>query len=240
MAQTQTANRESVSANARRQAVFAEKMRAAGRKRIALWLTSDEERLVRRLLEQRQTELQLESEFGVKIDPQAAHQIPTSLRDFTIQEVSPTMASKMVRLWHSALPNIPATNIQRNRRYACFALVCNGYAYAIAVYSSPVNRHLDDGATVELRRLAISDKCPRNTATWFMARCEKQLQSKMPEIKRLVSYQDTTKHTGTIYKAGNWHNAADVRYVSWARTRTDRAPSQSKSAKVRWEKQLNS
>lgn len=215
-----------------------ERMRSAGRKRVALWLTSEEERLVRHTLAKRQTEVALEFEFGVKVEPNAIHRFPAGLKDFVLQEVSPILASKMVRLWHSVLPNIAATNIQRNRHYVCFAMVCTGYAYAVAVYSSPVNRHLDDGATLELRRLAISDTCPRNTATWFMARCERLLKKKLPEIAKLVSYHDTSKHRGTIYRAGNWSDVANVRYVAWARTRTDRAPSQTKAPKVRWEKAL--
>ena len=224
--------------NAQRQSAFVERMKATGRRRKHFWVTPDEERMLKSILDKHQASLVLESECGMRIDPDAKYVEPTALADFTVREVSPSMASAMVRLWHSVLPNIPPTNIQRNRHYACFAMVIGGYAFAIAVYSSPVNRHLDDGHTLELRRLAISPKCPRNSATWFMARCERAIAGKLPCIRLLVSYQDVDTHAGTIYKAGNWKMAADVRYTPWRKTRTDRAPSQSKAKKVRWEKTL--
>lgn len=233
-----TAVRPAPQTNAQRQTAFVERMRASGRQRKAFWVTHDEERLIKSILDQHQASLALESECGMRIEPDGAYIEPSTLDNFTIREVSPKMASKMVQLWHSVLPNIPATNIQRNRHYACFALVLGGYAFAIAVYSSPVNRHLDDGHTLELRRLALSPKCPRNSATWFMARCERAITGKFPCIRLLVSYQDTNTHAGTIYKAGNWTEAAGVRYTPWKKTRTDRAPSQSKAKKVRWEKPL--
>ena len=152
--------------------------------------------------------------------------------------VHPTIASKLVAMWHSVLPNIHPTNIWRNRCYACFALLIGGEYVAVAVYSSPVNRYLDDGKTLELRRLAISAGCPRNTATWMMARCERDIKGRFPHLELLVSYQDTEAHQGTIYKAGNWVNAANVNYVPWSKTRKDRAPCQSKAPKIRWEKSL--
>lgn len=226
----------SVSANARRQAAFSEKMRAAGRKRVHFWVTDEESRIIRELLDRRQAALQLETELGVQLVPGSIYAEPTALGDFTIHLVSAQMASRMVRLWHSVLPYIHPANIQRNRHYACYAMVFSGFAFAVAVYSSPVNRHLDDGATMELRRLAISKPCPRNTATWFMAACERLLRNRFPEVNLLVSYQDTEKHLGTIYRAGGWVKAAGVRYTPWKRSRADRAPSQTKASKVRWEK----
>lgn len=227
-----------VSANARRQSAFAERMRSSGRKRVQFWVTDEEARIVRDMLDRRQAALQLETEAGVQLVPGSIYVEPAALDGFTIQPVSPQMASRMVRLWHSVLPYIHPTNIHRNRRYACYAIVLSGYAFAVAVYSSPVSRHLDNGSTLELRRLAISKPCPRNTATWFMAACERLLRERFPEISLLVSYQDTERHLGTIYRAGNWVQAAGVRFTPWKKTRTDRAPSQTKAKKIRWEKAL--
>lgn len=175
---------------------------------------------------------------GVQLVPGSIYIEPNALGDFLVQPVSPKLASHMVRLWHSVLPDIHPTNIQRNRRYACYAMVLSGHAYAVAVYSSPVNRHLDNGSTLELRRLAISNRCPRNSATWFMAACERLLRVRFPEIRLLVSYQDTERHIGTIYRAGNWVQSAGVRFTPWNMTRTDRAPPQTTATKVRWEKVL--
>jgi hypothetical protein len=177
---------------------------------------------------------------GVCLDPGAPYCAPKALTDqeCEIREIRPQVASELVRAWHSLLPHIPPSNIWRNRHAACFALVTGGWAHAVAVYTDPVNRALSDGATLELRRLAIAQTCPKNTATWLMARCEKRILARWPEIARLVSYQDTSVHTGTIYKAGNWRAVAETRYRPWSHGTRERAPSQTTAKKIRWEKQL--
>ncbi len=177
---------------------------------------------------------------GVCLDPGAPYRAPAALTDqeCEICEIRPQVASELVLAWHSILPHIPPSNIWRNRHAVCFAMVTNGWAHAVAVYTSPVNRSLNDGSTLELRRLAIAPTCPKNTATWLMARCERRIRALWPEIARLVSYQDTGAHHGTIYKAGNWQVAAETRYRPWGHAKRARGASQTISPKIRWEKQL--
>ena len=175
---------------------------------------------------------------GVFLYPGAPYQAPTALQECQIREIHPVIASHLVRAWHSILPHIPPSNIWRNRHAVCYALVTGGWAHAIAIYTSPVSRSLNDGATLELRRLAIAPTCPRNTATWFMARCERRIRARWPEIVRLVSYQDTSVHHGTIYKAGGWQSVAQTRYRPWGHAKRARAPSQTTAKKIRWEKPL--
>jgi len=62
----------------------------------------------------------------------------------------------------------------------------------------------------------------------------KLIRRKFPDIKRLISYQDTDVHKGTIYKASGWEIGAQTPYTSWNKTRK-RNKSQSKSTKIRWE-----
>lgn len=226
---------------AARQAAFAERQRAAGRKRVHFWVTPDEARLVQETLARLQVGQAIETETGVCLDFGAPHCSPSALTDTAceIREITPLLASRLVRTWHSLLPHIPPSNIQRNKHAVCFALVVGGWAHAVAIYTSPVSRHLSDGVTLELRRLAIAPTCPKNTATWFMARCEKRIRAMWPEIARLVSYQDTSAHTGTIYKAGNWCVGAETPYRPWVTGKRARAPSQTKSKKIRWEKRIS-
>ncbi|EEF1427350.1 hypothetical protein C9T98_22225 [Salmonella enterica subsp. enterica serovar Enteritidis] len=57
---------------------------------------------------------------------------------------------------------------------------------------------------VELRRMVVSDSCPVNTNTWFMARALKHLK-KHTEFKVCVSYADPEHgHVGIVYQAANW------------------------------------
>ena len=53
----------------------------------------------------------------------------------------------------------------------------------------------------ELNRLVINDKCPKNTASYFVSKCLKML----PNHLILVSYADTEmSHIGKVYQATNW------------------------------------
>ena len=56
----------------------------------------------------------------------------------------------------------------------------------------------------ELHRLHILDVTPKNTESWFIARCLKLLQIDKPQIRGVISFSDTTEgHNGTIYQATN-------------------------------------
>ena len=56
----------------------------------------------------------------------------------------------------------------------------------------------------ELHRLHILDVTPRNTESWFISRCLKQLKIDKPHIWAVISFADNTEgHSGTIYKATN-------------------------------------
>ena len=56
----------------------------------------------------------------------------------------------------------------------------------------------------ELHRLAIIDDTPKNTESWFIARCLKLIRDQRPDLWALVSFADTTQgHHGGIYRATN-------------------------------------
>lgn len=82
----------------------------------------------------------------------------------------------------------------------------------VCTFGVPASRHLqksacksDPSKVIELNRLWIDDSMKRNTATWFLSRCLKQLP---PFI--IVSYADTTQgHIGYVYRAANF------RYYGW-------------------------
>lgn len=59
---------------------------------------------------------------------------------------------------------------------------------------------------IELHRLHILDVTPKNTESWFISRCLKQLKKDKPHIKAVISFSDMTEgHCGTIYKATNFY-----------------------------------
>jgi len=61
---------------------------------------------------------------------------------------------------------------------------------------------IDNSSKVyELNRLVINDRCPKNTASYFVSKCLKML----PNDLILVSYADKAMgHVGKVYQATNW------------------------------------
>ena len=105
-----------------------------------------------------------------------------------------------IRRWHSTLPNPPPGF------RAAFVVVgeIKHTVLAVATWGRPVARMEDYKATLELTRLAHGPNPPRNLGTWALSRMRHWIRENMPEISRLISYQDADVHDGALYKADNW------------------------------------
>lgn len=163
-----------------------------------------------------------------------------SPKELTLRIVDAQSACKLNAEWHSRFPIIDWSNVVRGKHYVCYTAEKNGLPYAVAIWSSPVAKTLNNGKTLELRRLAIAPEAPKNTASRIIALMIKQIKNNHPEIETLISYQDTDAHLGTIYKASNWI-AVNVSKAGMTWTnRENRKPDQSTAAKIRWEYKLKS
>lgn len=162
---------------------------------------------------------------------------PTSAHQFTIKEIKVQAACKLNAKWHSRLPLLDWSNVTRNTHYVCYGALYKGEWYAVGIWSSPVaqNRFKAGSEILELRRLAISANCPKNTASRMIGIMVRLIRKRYPNIKRLISYQDTEVHTGTIYKASGWKNTAESAGTSWTTASRSRNKDQTTSKKVRWE-----
>jgi hypothetical protein len=165
-------------------------------------------------------------------------QIPESPKMLKVSVIKPQFASNLNELFHSRLPKIHWSNIVRNRYYVCYGASYMGVWVACAIWSSPVNQSFDIETTIELRRMAISNLCPKNTATYLIGKMIKDIKTKYPLVKKLISYQDTEVHLGTIYKASNWFVDAETKFNSWNKTRK-RSKDQSQADKIRWAYLIN-
>ncbi len=125
--------------------------------------------------------------------------IPISPLQFQIGRMSSKQARNLNYLWHSRLPELK--NWQMCEAYG--ATYCNRY-YAVAFWSHPVARLLNDKGLWELRRLAICNDAPKNTASRMLKIMRKLITKAHPSIRKLISYQDTAVHQGTIYRASGW------------------------------------
>lgn len=162
---------------------------------------------------------------------------PTSPLHFQIERIDVHTACKFNEQWHSRLPQIHWSNVVRNKHYACFGARFSGNLHAIAIWSSPVaaNRLKDGQAILELRRFAIAETAPKNTATRMLSIMTKLIRNDYPELVKLISYQDTEVHLGTIYKAAGWKLATINDGQSWTNSTRKRNKEQSTAAKARWE-----
>lgn len=159
---------------------------------------------------------------------------PTTPCKFVVKEIDVQLACKLNRMWHSRLPQIHWSNVVRNKKYVCYGLFYESMCWAVAIFSSPISQSFDGDIILELRRYAIKEKAPKNTASWGIGQMVKMIRSKYPDVEKLISYQDTAVHNGTIYKASNWKASATTKFTSWGNSRK-RNPDQAIGDKVRWE-----
>lgn len=126
-----------------------------------------------------------------------------------------------------------------------FAASHGGITYAVALWNNPSARCLPRN-WLELRRMACNVTAPANTPSAFLAWMTRYFRTQA-KYDRLISYQDTAVHRGTIYKAAGWTptllSKARVRNRTANRVGTNRAYRSNMngvavdaSAKQRWEK----
>lgn len=164
---------------------------------------------------------------------------PTSPLQLHIGEINLETAIQLNALWHSRLPNVDKTNVQRTSNNVCYGAEHNGIYYAVAVWTDPIARLLNGRGWLELRRLAIADDAPRFTASRMLKVMRLMVAKKFPRVTKLISYQDTSVHAGTIYGAAGWTPvetmASGNNWDTPTRTRTRPTPEKIAPQKVRWE-----
>lgn len=160
---------------------------------------------------------------------------PSSPKDLNIVECKPAEACEYNARWHSRLPKLHPSNVWRNRHYICFRAEYKEQVFAVGIWSSPIARFSDYDSILELRRLAISPEAPKFTATYMLGKMIKYIKKNMKQIERLISYQDTEVHSGTIYKAGNWEPTFYSKRKGKTWNSRKRNKEQTMVDKIRWE-----
>jgi len=141
--------------------------------------------------------------------------LPASAKQLVVSETSRYTARDLNALWHSKLP-IYNTGFCLNSLASFVATYENVY-YATAIWTNPVAAQLPQKEWLELRRLAIAPDAPKFTATYMLGKMVKAIRAKFDGVTTLVSYQDMTVHSGTIYKAANWTADGIHKGGSWNR-----------------------
>ena len=160
---------------------------------------------------------------------------PDSPKQFEIHLMNKKKARDLNEYWHSVLPKI-----DNWQNCECYGAFFENYYFAVAMWSIPSARALNGRGWFELRRMAIAPDAPRNTATRMLRLMRDDIKNRKPNINKLISYQDTDAHHGTIYKASNWKIGnigerinENSKYNNW-KTRPGKR-NQSLAPKIRWE-----
>jgi len=142
-------------------------------------------------------------------------------RDLEFEECPKSHAVDFVRQFHSRLPSC-----QRGPWMFAFRAKYQTTTVATALWNNPSARTLPRN-WLELRRMACAPDAPFNTCSRFLSWMVKYFKINRPDIIKLISYQDTAVHLGTIYKASNWYvdfiGAERIRNRSKPRIGTNRA-----------------
>jgi hypothetical protein len=132
--------------------------------------------------------------------------------------------------WHSRLPD--CKNAFEGWFYGA---EFDGHVWAVAWWSKPVARMFNGLGFAELRRFAIREGSPDNTASRMLGWMARDIRKTMPQIVKLISYQDTAVHHGTIYKASGWacESVGQEVKTGWM-SRASNRQNQSTAPKARW------
>jgi hypothetical protein len=163
---------------------------------------------------------------------------PTSPLQLHFERIPNKTAVKANQEWHSILPSIPVFHVQ-----IAYGAFYEERLYAVALWGRPVARTICGLGYLELRRMAINSDAPKNTASRMLAWMAKNIVRIRPDIVKLISYQDTSHHKGTIYKAAGWTPVdRSASPVNWGgASQTCKPPTRERSTKllmapkIRWE-----
>lgn len=131
--------------------------------------------------------------------------IPISPLHLDIHECHLSIAKELNRLWHSSLPEY-ATGFMPIARI-CFVAEYKNRYYASAIWNNSSSPAFARKPWLELRRMAIASDAPKNTASRMIKIMISKIRIRFPDIEKLISYQDTSVHEGTIYRASGWLKA---------------------------------
>ena len=137
--------------------------------------------------------------------------------------------------WHSRLPKIGNSHFR-----VCYLAECSNMIYAVAAWSNPVARLLPQLEWLELRRFAIAEDAPKNTASRMLGWMRRDIKQRFPEVLKLISYQDLDTHKGTIYKASGWKHAENFKprargWIGWGTRPRKGSTNQAVAPRMRWE-----
>lgn len=161
---------------------------------------------------------------------------PTSALQLRFYKIPLVDAAPLNAAWHSRFPDLGGGGSR-----ACFAAEFDNHWWAVAVWTNPTSPKLPQLAWMMLKRFAIGDDAPRNTASRMMGWMIRELRKRFDEVVMLVSYSDPDTHAGTIYRATGWEHGGETprsEATTWRNRERDHTENQTCCRVVRWFYQL--
>jgi hypothetical protein len=124
---------------------------------------------------------------------------PTSALQLWFSTIDFAHAKALNKLWHSRFPEFGGGGYRR-----CHTAEFSGRLYAVAIWTNPTSPKLPQLEWLMLKRWAIADDAPPNTASRMMRWMKSDIRRRLPEVTTLVSYSDPDTHHGGIYRACGW------------------------------------
>ena len=124
----------------------------------------------------------------------------STFKEFEVKKVDIYSIKQLIKDWHYT------NNIQGVQGKYCFGLYWNDELIGACMYGQLSNPKVayNKKTTIELRRLALINNTPKNTASWFVSKTLKWLE-KNTDLETVISYSDLKQgHEGTVYKALNF------------------------------------
>lgn len=123
----------------------------------------------------------------------------TSPLQLRFSVIAKDRAKELNRLWHSRFPSFGGGGAR-----VCYGAEFDGLFYAVAMWTNPSSRKLPQRKWLMLKRYAIADDAPKNTASRMEGWMVRDIRKRFQEVTTLVSYSDPDTHDGTIYRACGW------------------------------------
>lgn len=169
---------------------------------------------------------------------------PTSALSLRMEEIPMRRARELNADWHSMLPRTDLGNLLCGNTSVAYGAEFDGRWYAVGIWTQPIIRSMCDGHTIELRRLAICEQAPKNTASRMLRIMARLVKTKWPFLNRMISYLAVDVHRGTIYRAAGWSSVGEIvaarpqRFSNVNKKTRATGPLQTKSRKQRWERRI--
>lgn len=125
---------------------------------------------------------------------------------FEIKLIPAKLAKEYIHQYHYSKGS-------HNGPFPNYGLYHNDRLIGVLMFATPCSENVRSSvfgkdykdSVIELHRLHIQDGTPKNTESWFISRCLRQLLKDRPQTMAVISFADPTEgHSGTIYKATNF------------------------------------